>query len=73
MKSRSPDAPVAPDKLLTTTQVAETLGLTVDSARKRLRRGQFPGAVRLGHQWRVKQNGLQAWIATLAEDWCVEV
>ena len=42
MKSRSPDAPVAPDKLLTTTQVAETLGLTVDSARKRLRRGQFP-------------------------------
>ncbi len=73
MKSRSPDAPEAPDKFLTPTQVAETFGYTVNSARKRLRRGQFPGVVRLGHQWRVKQSGLQAWIATLPEDERVEV
>lgn len=62
------EPPIAIDRLLTPIQVAETLGVTLDSARKRLSRGQIPGAVRLGREWRVKQSVFQQWIATLPED-----
>lgn len=61
-------SPINNERLLTPIQVAEILGVTVDSARKRLARGQIPGAVRLGREWRVKQSVLQAWIAALPED-----
>ena len=72
-KTRQPNppkesSPIRNERLLTPIQVGEIIGVTVDSARKRMARGRIPGAVRLGREWRVKESILQAWIAVLPED-----
>jgi excisionase family DNA binding protein len=61
-------SPPALETLLTAIDVAAHLGKTVDAARKMIRRGQIPGAVRLGREWRVKRSVFQVYLANLPED-----
>ena len=56
------------ETLLTAIDVAKHLGKTVDAASKMMQRGQIPGTVRLGREWRVKQSFFQIYLQNLPED-----
>jgi excisionase family DNA binding protein len=69
-RNGKPDAAETPiDTLLTAIGVAGYLGKTLDATRKMISRGQIPGAVRLGREWRVKQSVFAKFIDTLLEDY----
>lgn len=50
--------------LLSMREAAAALGLKADTAADLARRGQFPGAVRLGGRWYVSRRQLALWLAS---------
>jgi excisionase family DNA binding protein len=44
--------------LLTTREVAARLRLNVEVVRRKLRRGEIPGAVKVGRLWRISDTSL---------------
>lgn len=50
-----------PDKLLTTAQVAERLGITKSSVADLCRKGLLPGAFKHGRAWRIPESSLENW------------
>jgi excisionase family DNA binding protein len=51
-----------PEKLYSPEEVAEYLGLSPITIRHYLRTGTMQG-VQVGHQWRVKESALEAYVA----------
>ncbi len=51
-----------PEVLLTQTQVAEHLGLSLVTIGRWLRSGRLPG-IKVGREWRIRESDLDAWIS----------
>lgn len=60
---------MASDRLLTVEQVADQLGLNVETVRRYLRRGALKG-IRFGNRggWRIKETELEAFIERKNEE-----
>ena len=63
----SPRLKPNPEILLTPAQVAGRLSKSVYAVRKMIVRGQIPGAVKLGREWRVKESVFTQFIDELPE------
>ena len=55
------------ETLLAPVQIAARLSKSVDAVRKMIVRGQIPGAVKLGREWRVKESVFDQFIEELPE------
>lgn len=47
---------------LKTSEVAEVIRETTANVSRRAARGEFPGAVQIGRNWRIPQTGLDAFL-----------
>jgi len=50
------------DALLGAQEIADYLGVCVVTVRRMAQRGEFPGAVRVGREWRVPQTAIEAYL-----------
>jgi excisionase family DNA binding protein len=53
-------------EVLTLPVAAEVLGISAETARKLAVRGELPGAIRIGRQWRVSRPALEQFLSAPA-------